>query len=216
MSENSKLPKLTVELIPSTCHFSNVRTTVTSAEWDKIRYISYAAADNKCEICGDTGKNQGYNHNVECHEIWHYDDINHIQTLTGLISLCPTCHQVKHIGRAIAIGKSVVCFKQLAKVNQWTRPEILAHIEASFELHHIRSKFQWELDLSLLETEPYNIKLKETKTRIFEVKKYKKKKPKAKTKTPTVTVAKKPSVKQKPKAKVPIKKQNKNKKPPKL
>ncbi len=208
----SKTTKLTVELIPSTCHFSNVRTTVTSAEWDKIRFLSYEKANNKCEICGDTGKNQGYAHNVECHEIWHYDDVNHIQTLTGLISLCPTCHQVKHIGRAIAIGKQVQCFKQLAKVNKWTREEILDHIATSFELHKKRSKYQWQLDLSLLESEPYNIKLKVTKSRIFEVKKYKKKK--TKPKTPTTTQAKKTTPKAKIKAVA--KKPLKNKKPPKL
>ena len=212
MSTTQKPIKLTIELIPSTCHFSNVRTTVTSAEWDKIRFLSYEKANNKCEICGDTGKNQGYNHNVECHEIWHYDDINHIQTLTGLISLCPTCHQVKHIGRAIAIGKQVPCFKQLAKVNKWTREQILEHITSSFELHKKRSKFQWKLDLSILTTEPYNIKLKETKSRIFEVKKYKKK---AKPKTPTLTAAKKKTT-GKAKIKAVVKKPLKNKRPPKL
>lgn len=171
-------PKLTVELIPSTCHFSNVRSTVTPAEWDKIRFISYAAADNKCEICGDHGKLQGYKHFVECHEIWDYDDLNHAQTLTGLISLCPICHQVKHIGRSIAIGKQDVCFQQLAKVNKWSQKEIEEHISSSFELHKERSKHQWSLDLSLLTTEPYNIVLKKTKERIFEVKKKYKKKPK--------------------------------------
>ena len=178
MCAKSKI-KLAVELVPSTCHFSNVRSTVTLAEWDKIRFLSYAAANNKCEICGDTGKNQGYKHNVECHEIWDYDDENHVQTLVGLISLCPTCHQVKHIGRAIAIGKQEVCFQQLVKINKWTEEQARQHVLASFDLHKERSKHQWKLDLSLLTLEPYSIKLKETKERIFEVKKYKKvKKPK--------------------------------------
>ena len=171
-------PKLAVELIPSTCHFSNVRTTVTAAEWDKIRFISYAAANNKCEICGSHGKLQGYKHFVECHEIWNYDDINHVQTLTGLISLCPICHQVKHIGRSIAIGKIGVCKQQLAKVNKWTPKEIDDHIVSSFELHKERSKHQWTLDISMLRTEPYSIDIKDTTERIFEVKKYKKKKKK--------------------------------------
>lgn len=175
MSIKSK-PKLEVELIPTTCHFSNVRTTVTTAEWDKIRFLSYEAANNKCELCGSTGKLQGYKHNVECHEIWHYDDTNHIQTLKGLISLCPTCHQVKHIGRSIAIGKQAVCLRQLAQVNKWTLEQVHQHVIASFELHKERSKFQWKLDLSILTKDPYNIKLKDTKERVFEVKKYKKKK----------------------------------------
>ena len=177
MCAKSKKPKLLVELVPTTCHYSNVRSTVTTAEWDKIRTLSYAAANHKCEICGDTGKKQGYRHDVECHEIWYYDDVNHIQKLTGLISLCPTCHQVKHIGRAIIIGKELTCHQQLIKVNKWTQEQVVEHIMESFKQHKERSKHKWLLDISILEKEPYNIKLKPTKERIFEVKKkYKKKK----------------------------------------
>lgn len=173
-------PKLTIELIPSTCHYSNVRTTIKTKEWDKIRFISYEAAGHKCEICGDTGKNQGYNHNVECHEIWHYDDVNHVQKLVGLVSLCPTCHQVKHIGRAIAIGKQEQCYAQLRKVNKWSQAQVDEHVQQSFELHKERSKYEWALDISILEEEPYEIKVKKFTKRIFEVKKYKKKRKKRK------------------------------------
>lgn len=197
MCAKSKKPKLLVELIPTTCHFSNARTMVTAKEWDKIRFLSYAAADNKCEICSDTGKNQGYNHNVECHEIWEYDDKNHIQKLIGLISLCPKCHQVKHIGRTIAIGKEKDALNQLAKVNNWNIKQIQEHILESFEVHKERSKHEWTLDISILSEEPYNIKLKKTKTRVFEVKKYKKKKPK-KTATKKVAVKKKKKVLRRP------------------
>jgi hypothetical protein len=171
-------PKLEIELIPKTCHYSNVRSMVTTAEWDKIRKLSYASANNKCEICGSDGLKQGYKHKVECHEVWHYDDENKIQKLIKLVSLCVVCHQVKHIGRAIAIGKQAECFKQLAKVNKWTQKEIEEHIVASFQLHKERSKHQWTLDISLLRTEPYLIDIKDTTERIFEVKKYKKKKKK--------------------------------------
>jgi len=174
----TKQPLLTIELVPSTCHFSNVRTTIKPKEWDKIRLISYAAAGNKCEICKSTGKEQGYNHNVECHEIWEYDDVNYIQKLTGLISLCPTCHQVKHIGRSIAIGKQEVCFKQLAKINKWTPEQITNHVDQSFEIYKERSKHQWGLDISILNEEPYNLLIKESKKRIFKIKKFKKKRKK--------------------------------------
>jgi hypothetical protein len=179
--------QLLVELIPKTCHYSNVRTTVKTSEWDKIRHISYEAAGNRCEICGDTGKNQGHKHDVECHEIWEYDDENHIQKLIGLISLCPYCHLTKHIGRAIAMGKEKICYVQMAKVNKWTQQQIQEHVLASFELHKQRSEHEWELDISILSKEPYNIKLKPTKKRIFEVKKHKKR-PKKKTTSGTKKV----------------------------
>lgn len=161
-------PKLTIELVPKTCHFSNVRTCLSTSDWDKIRKISYANANNKCEICGDTGKNQGYNHNVECHEIWQYDEETLTQKLTGLISLCPKCHMVKHIGRSIAIGKVDVCYRQLSKVNKWTQSQIQKHIVESFDKHKLLSKHQWILDISMLSQEPYNIDLSGFKERIFE------------------------------------------------
>jgi hypothetical protein len=173
MSVKSK-PKLTIELVPKTCHFSNVRTCVSTSEWDKIRKLSYASANNKCEICDSDGLKQGYKHRVECHEVWDYDDENKIQKLVKLISLCVACHQVKHIGRAIAMGKENDCFNQMAKVNKWTREQIQEHIVESFKLHKTRSKHKWGLDLSLLSKDPYNIELKENTERIFEVKKYKK------------------------------------------
>lgn len=56
--------KLTIELVPTTCWYSNVRSNVSKAEWDIIRKESYSNANNCCEICKSTGKQQGYNHNV--------------------------------------------------------------------------------------------------------------------------------------------------------
>lgn len=203
MVKMNKKPKLTIELIPKTCHFSNVRTTVKKKEWDKIRFISYEAAGHKCEICGDSGKNQGYKHNVECHEIWDYDDENKTQILIGLISLCPTCHQVKHIGRAIAIGKHKEAYNQLARVNKWTQKQVEQHIEESYEVYKERSKYEWALDISILNEEPYEIKLNKFKKRIFETKPYKKRR-----KKPKSTVKKKATKKSTTKKKI-------NKHPPK-
>lgn len=183
MCAKSKV-KLTVELVPTTCFYSNVRTMISNKDWDKLRFISYELANYKCEICGSDGLKQGYKHRVECHEVFEYDDENYIQKLVKLVSLCVTCHQVKHIGRAIAIGKQHECFNQLAKINKWTLEQITEHLTASFELHGERSKHEWTLDLSLLNEEPYNLKINTTKKRVFEVKKYKKKR-KPKTKKPT-------------------------------
>jgi hypothetical protein len=192
-------PKLLIELIPTTCHFSNVRTTVSKKEWDKLRFLTYEKADNKCEICGDNGLNQGYKHRVECHEIWDYNDETHVQKLVGLISLCPICHQVKHIGRAIAMRNHQDAYIQLAKVNKWTPKQVETHILESFELHRERSKHQWTLDLSILTKEPYNLKIKLGAKRIFEVKKYKKKSKSTKTKIATKKVAIKKKTKRPPK-----------------
>ena len=175
---NSNKPKLTVELIPKTCHFSNVRTMVTTKEWDKIRYIAYEKANHKCEICKELGKDQGFRHNLECHEIWEYDEKTYTQKLIGLIALCPLCHQVKHIGRAIAMGRATKTYDHMAKVNKWTLTEIKQHVDEAFLTYNLRSKHEWELDITLLAHKPFSINVKIGKKRKFKVKTYKKKRKK--------------------------------------
>jgi len=152
----AKPPKLTIELVPSTCWFSNVRSQLPTKEWDRLRKESYAKANHKCEICNGSGLEQGYKHPVECHEIWSYDDEKKIQKLEGLISLCPQCHQVKHIGRTTIIGKQPEAFKQLEDVNGWNHKEVVEYVAESFLLHRWRSNFDWTLDIGIL-TESYGV-----------------------------------------------------------
>ena len=142
--------KLTIELVPKTCWYSNVRSNVTKTEWDIIRKKSYELANNQCEICGDVGKNQGVNHNVECHEIWEYDDLNKIQKLIGLISLCPYCHKTKHAGLAQMNGEENIVINQLIKVNNITRKDAIDYINDSFTIWRERSKHEWTLNISVL------------------------------------------------------------------
>jgi len=143
--------KLDIELVPKTAWYTNVRSNVTKAEWDKIRKKSYKNADYKCEICNDTGLNQGYNHPVECHEIWKYNDDTKNQTLTGLVSLCPKCHKVKHPGLAQMKGKMHEVIEQLCKVNDMTPEEAGRYIESSFSIWRERSLHGWLLDISYIE-----------------------------------------------------------------
>lgn len=152
----TKPPKLTIELVPSTCWFSNVRSQVPKKEWDRLRTESYKRAKYKCEVCGGSGKNQGYRHALECHEIWSYDDETKTQKLDGLISLCPRCHQVKHIGRTTIIGKQHVAFKHLEEVNGWNHKEVVDYVAESFIIHRWRSNWEWTLDIGML-TEVYGV-----------------------------------------------------------
>lgn len=143
--------KLTSEIVPSTSWYNNVRSNVTEKEWDYLRKKCYESASNKCEICGDTGKNQGFNHDVECHEIWEYDDKKRTQTLTGLISLCPHCHKVKHPGLAKINGETNIVIKQLMKVNKINEKEVQDYLVDVFSLYYKRSHYKWKLDISYLD-----------------------------------------------------------------
>ncbi len=140
--------RLTIELVPSTCWYTNVRSNVSEFTWDIIRKKSYKLANHKCEICNATGKEQGYNHNVECHEIWYYDDDKHKQILTGFIALCPYCHKTKHVGLAQKNGEEEIVIKQLMMVNNMNRKDAIKYIAESFNVWKKRSNFQWELDIT--------------------------------------------------------------------
>ena len=148
--------RLTVELVPSTCWFSNVRDHVPSKTWDLLRKHTYSRANYRCEVCGGRGSQ----HPVECHEIWHYDDQKKVQKLLGLTALCPSCHEVKHIGLAGVRGRRQQACKHLARVNGWTSEQVEEYLEEVWLLWSKRSQHQWKLDLSWL-SEQFGIKIEE-------------------------------------------------------
>ena len=142
--------KLTIELVPQTSWYSNVRSEVTTTQWNKIRKKSYEDANHKCEICGDSGKTQGRKHAVECHEVWQYDDQSKTQTLVKMIALCPQCHQVKHAGLANVNGKTEQVIRHLMKVNKMNRSDAVWYLDESFRIWANRSKYQWQLNIDAL------------------------------------------------------------------
>ena len=139
--------KLKIELVPSSSFYKNVRSNVSRSEWDIIRRKSYQKANYKCEICGGIGNK----HPVECHEIWEYDIKTKIQKLVGFISLCPKCHQVKHIGLSQIRGLYGECLEHLSKVNNISIDKAEKYIDERFEEWQERSNVKWTLDISLLE-----------------------------------------------------------------
>jgi transposase-like protein len=138
---------LTIELVPKTCWYSNVRSHVTKEEWDRLRKIVYREAGNVCEICGGVGRRWP----VECHEVWRYNDEAHVQKLERLIALCPACHEVKHIGLAGVRGHQAQALAHLAKVNGWSKEDAKLYLEACFEQWSRRNRHEWKLDISYLE-----------------------------------------------------------------
>jgi hypothetical protein len=138
---------LTIELIPKTSWYRNVRSNVSTAVWEKLKRATFSRAGYVCEVCGGRGKKWP----VECHEVFVYDDEQHVQYLSRLIALCPACHEVKHIGLAGVRGHQARAVAHLAKVNGWSVSDAELYVEGCFELWHRRSCRQWKLDLSYLE-----------------------------------------------------------------
>ena len=142
-------PRLTIELVPRSCWFDNVRSAVSSSDWKRLRQQTARAAGWKCQICGGKGPRWP----VECHEIWHYDDDRQCQTLTGLIALCPSCHEVKHMGFSGLRGKKDEAVAHLALVNGWSLLGAFDYVDEAFDVWRERSRHAWQLDISWLETQ---------------------------------------------------------------
>ena len=149
---------LSVELVPAQQWGSNLRSALRPCKWDILRRAAYAKAGGKCEVCGGSGLNQGRRHALEAHEIWDYDAETFTQKLTGIIALCPRCHEVKHIGRAFMVGNGERALKHLARVNGWRYVEARQHIGEAFDIHAERSAYAWTLDLTWLfcDESPFN------------------------------------------------------------
>ena len=139
-------PALTIELVPSSSWYSNVRSHVSGRFWDKIRKDQYKKSGYLCDICFGRGPN----HPVECHEIWFYDDDELTQTLIDFTSLCPACHEVKHFGLASKNGRQDEAIAHLSYVNGWDLKRSWRYVESQFRLWELRSMHDWELNLELI------------------------------------------------------------------
>lgn len=139
-------PKLTIELVPYGQWFDNLRSRLQPGQWELLKRACYVRAGHRCEVCAGRGKR----HPVECHEIWHFDDVRSVQTLTGLIALCPSCHRVKHIGNANRMGLLWPTLKHMAKVNSWPLYMAEAYSEVMMDQWQYRSQFAWTLNLDWL------------------------------------------------------------------
>lgn len=134
---------LTPDLVPATSWYKNLRNKDPKA-WEKIRKASYAKAGHQCEICGAKGM-------LHCHEQWEYETETGIQKLIGLISLCPDCHEVKHIGLAELKGRYGNAIQHMMKVNKIGKRTAEDIVSNAFVVWKTLSKIQWELDLRILD-----------------------------------------------------------------
>jgi hypothetical protein len=140
------LPKLRVELVPSTCWLSNVRSLMVRSGWKRLATLIAEHGGRCCEVC----RGRGRQHAVECHEVWLYDDRRRVQTLMRLQALCPRCHRVKHLGRTMNLGYGEQACVWLARVNGWDAATTNGYVDAVFDQWLRRSRVQWTLDLTVL------------------------------------------------------------------
>lgn len=154
-------PRLSCELVPRSAWWSNVRSNISRAEWEKCKAYSKTKTNGVCIICGGTGDRWP----TEAHEIWSYDDEYRLaegdvldvglQTLVDIWPLCTLCHRVKHLGRTRATSTPeqwARVIEHMQRVNVWDDATLERYIALQFQIWEIRSEMTWELDVSFLDT----------------------------------------------------------------
>lgn len=141
--------KLTIELVPETAWYSNMRKFMSKEKWDILRKQVYKQYNYHCGVCDATGM-------MNCHEIWEYDDENHIQTLKGFIALCTMCHHCKHIGLAGILADEGkldydAVIEHFCKVNECSSRQMDDVVSEAFEVWEKRSWHRWDVDLGKYE-----------------------------------------------------------------
>jgi hypothetical protein len=136
--------KLTAEMVPPSTWWENLRRYLYSGIWDALRKSTYAKYDHCCGICNAKGK-------LHCHEIWKYDDINHIQKLIGLIALCENCHQLKHLYHtSLKVREGKINLDKLidhfTKVNNCSIDDFREYEREVWTEFDERSKYEWIVD----------------------------------------------------------------------
>lgn len=143
-------PRLSIELVPQTAHYQNIRSALPAQTWDNLRKACYNEAEYRCEIC----QGRGPEHPVEAHEKWEYihrgTPAAGWQKLTAIQALCPDCHEVKHIGLAQLRGRLQPALAHLAHVNGWSETEAVQYTKTAFEVWAKRSREAWGLDIQIL------------------------------------------------------------------
>lgn len=134
---------LTIELVPKTAWYQNLRELLSKKEWDFIRKMVYRRANYRCEICGGVGQN----HPVEAHEEWDYDWKTKVQSLRQIRALCPTCHMCKHAGLAQINGRLGEVIEHLQRVNKLSKQDATEMVFDAFHDWQIMSHHKWELDV---------------------------------------------------------------------
>lgn len=143
--------KLKIELVPKTSWYKNVRSEIPRRVWDKIRTDVCISQEYKCGICRAEGR-------LNCHEIWAYDDINHVQELKDFIALCNLCHHVKHIGHAsILASQGKLNMREVEdhfmRVNECDLKTFRKHSVEAMIQYRERSKHEWQLSLGKYEVQ---------------------------------------------------------------
>lgn len=144
---------LFIDPVPTSCWFTNARSCISNRDWDRVRRMVTARADQRCEACG-APPDREVRRWLEVHERWEYlldpADVVGTQVLRRLICVCTPCHTATHFGLAQLRGRGDEAFAHLCAVTGMTAAEAGAHMDATRDTWLRRNQRAWTLDLAII------------------------------------------------------------------
>jgi hypothetical protein len=141
-------PRLRIELVPRPLWGKTLAKTLPRPKWQAVRAWALRRAGNACEVCGfSPGDGRG----LICHEVWAYDDVRMIQSLTGVEMHCADCDRVTHFGRTSTLGQPelvAAALARLGRINGWSPEQVRAYRLEAREQWRTRSTHEWTQDTS--------------------------------------------------------------------
>jgi hypothetical protein len=136
---------LTIELIPKPLWGKSLKHLLSQEEWNRLRRRVYRTCRYQCQACGATDTM------MYCHEVWAYDEEQHIQRLSALLSLCELCHHIKHLGYAEKAARTgrvdmEALITHFCLVTGHNRADFEMLREVAFEQWAYRSTLDWTQD----------------------------------------------------------------------
>ena len=137
--------KLTIQLIPRPLWGRSLAKLAPRNEWEKLRIQVFEWYDRRCGIC------RAGNPTMICHEVWQYDDVNHVQRLADLMLVCEMCNRCIHFGqseRLAAEGKLdlEMVMAHFCSVNGADRFELTMERSRAGKEWNERNKHEWTQD----------------------------------------------------------------------
>lgn len=136
---------LNFQLVPQTVFYKNLRSMLSPSHWKSIS--KKIRETKRCTICGTNVSNIA---ELDAHEVWRYDDKNHIQYLDNIISVCKNCHMTIHIGLANTKGNGEKALLWYAKVNKLSPEDAAKDMRKAFCIWIARNQYEWKKDSDIL------------------------------------------------------------------
>jgi hypothetical protein len=135
--------KLTIELVPESLWGRGLRKLIARSKWDALRQQVMERFRSRCAVCGAEARH--------AHEVWEYDDANHVQRLREIIPICDLCHQVKHLGRTRKLAGRMQMVQSRAEyhfleVNRCDLAILHEHERQAWETWRERNRHEWTVD----------------------------------------------------------------------